>query len=361
MIKNIIIGFLIVCVFGLSGYVIWSNRNTASELSQQTEQANKNTEQQQAAQETVSAKHFVYGKITSPQITGLYLSDADGNTKLLETARGYQFMGSGGGESLAVKFTRGDEYTSTNNPMGYHYTLESITSDGTIRSLLEANPEKNIRSVVFSPDGSKIAYVLEQNIGYTTYIDDLYTMNNDGSNQKLVAADFSKGLKSGNHYVLLGWGSDNKAYLTKGTEVQEGTQEPGLWALDLASGVITKADSSSEIFGGATMSPDGTKITYVPFVSTSPVKEWVPASPKTTKVFDILNGTKTTLTEAPASPSWVIDFAKGKFAADIVTQNSTDTNADDVHQLEIVDGGGVMQKVVDSFTGPGSFQFGGSL
>jgi len=106
----------------------------------------------------------------------------------------------------------------------------------------------NIKSIVFSPDGSKIAYYLSDGLN----INSLYTSNPDGKNQKsLIGA-----LKLRDINLL--WPKNN---IISMTSMPSGLITGNLWILNTANLGLTKLISG--LFGLETLwSPDGDSFIY---------------------------------------------------------------------------------------------------
>jgi Tol biopolymer transport system component len=259
-----------------------------------------------------------------------------------------------------------------------------------------------------SPDGSKVVYLATKSNynpdpGSFSYVQDVYVMNSDGSDIQPLAMNISKNLGINELYTIIGWSYDNKIYFTVGTEIQNGTQKPGLWSFDFDSKLVKQINFSNEIFGNAKISSDGTKIAYAPYDKSSGVGDWTPSEPHMLKILDLTTGEQVIIATATDealfdyfiwskdglkliysqyeevergffvynfiskrsiqilskfNPESILGWLSNQRVAYVVRiQNLATTNVDDVLSLHSVKLDESEDKVLDSFIGPGSFNF----
>ncbi len=307
MINKGLIITLLIAVFGLIGFVIWQNLQI-----EQSALKAISSEPEQKSSIIRSSTHFLYGVVMSIGEQYLFKANTDGvSLGALEKGGSFMPLDSRPGLALIVKNVRDTQFISTQNPRGNHSYLQTIDVNGKVTDVAEGD-SGFIRGATFSPDGNKIMYLASiqqyhSNPGYFTYDQDIYIMNVDGSAKEMLADDIAKDLshKNSELFMLVGWAKGDTLYFVTGNDAQAGRQFSGLWSFDIATKKMMKTDSSGEIFAQPQMSPDGTKIAYTPYDSTSEVQDWVATKPYSIKLLDLLTNNKTILRSNPSIAYWL--------------------------------------------------------
>ncbi len=183
------------------------------------------------------------------------------------------------------------------------------------RNILTLPKGKSVESTKISPDGEKIAYSL-LNWGNNNFTEQLWIMNADGTDNKMVIDDTGKYIVEQGPFRLapVAWSKDkSKVYMITTTD-SEATPR-GMYVADLATAKIQKAKTPNITLWGLSFSPDRTKIAYTTF-------EWkdVPDSfpeagpPFSISVTDLSTGVTEKILESQADrysdPVWSPDSKK---------------------------------------------------
>lgn len=210
--------------------------------------------------------------------------------------------------------------TQTGSPR--ERNLETIISiqdeNGKVNVLVQV-PQANVRDIKLSPDGKYVGYSIIEIVPSQTglvYTQKISIKSTSGNDEQKSLNDINAGLReinSVNYYQLVGWSQDNKhLYALKVNDIQGGWQDKGLYAIDINTKEITTQELSEEILVGATLSPNGRQLAFIPYKSTSGHTFWSPFEPETIKVLDIASGSKRDIVTSPNS----IDFNSLKWSVD---------------------------------------------
>lgn len=133
------------------------------------------------------------------------------------------------------------------------------------RKILEASGKEVIERPVLSSDGMQIAYSLWSS-GEGGISQDIWTINADGSDNRLVVADTRQYLKEASPFRMVpaAWSAEKTVLYLNTTSNSEATPK-GLYVADLKQGTVEKAKTPPVILWDIAFLPDRRVIAYHTF------------------------------------------------------------------------------------------------
>ena len=276
---------------------------------------------------TSSREKFVYLKSLTDNVQGageIIISNFDGSSKTkLQTVPKY--VGPLDDHDIAPENGRIVYTTSVEKTGGgFEETLWISDKGAEPKKILTLIKNKSIESPKISLDGTKIAYSLI-NWGNNNYSQQLWTINADGSDNKIIADNTKQYIIDQGPFRLVpvAWSKDKtKVYLIT-TSDSEATPV-GMYVADLLTGKIVKAQTPQVTLWGLSFSTDRKKIAYTTFQwKYVPDSKPKPGAPFTLNITDLSNGATIKILESQndeyANPVWSND---GKMIAYKIVRGS---------------------------------------
>jgi Tol biopolymer transport system component len=217
-------------------------------------------------------------------------------------------------------------FTQRLGPFSRDFSLNEFLEDG--RTIVERTADgtrwtidNGGRRVSFSPDGKRIAWSVEEEVGnFDVRRDDIWVANPDGSDARRVATLYGGGIQA--------WFNDSARLLVIG-KANRGDKTPSMSILSLADGSLTHL-IDVERSRGLLLSPDDRRIVYYVAQATDPAQDGMylldlgtsPATPQRLNFFGAYRWCSPTRlyyiplqTNAPANELWVLDTTNGQSRA----------------------------------------------